>query len=298
MSKRDYITRYLLIVKKLRTSGYASFKEINQFIISEFELIESPKDISLRTFQRDLNDIRSLFGIDIQCNTLNQYYIAEDDNSGFNNRMIEAFDLINALNVGQNLSPHVLLEKRCPLGTEHIFGLLHAIRNRIIVRFTYEKFTETEITVREADPFALKEFRGRWYLLAKDQRDDHIKTFALDRIHDLEITKKRFAFPKDLNPEEYFRNCFGVISSPDDNPQEVVLSFDPFQGKYIKSYPLHESQKILKYNSDELLISLTIFVTHDFFMELLSYGDNVKVIRPASLVDDLKISYQSALNQY
>lgn len=298
MSKRDYITRYLLIVKKLRNSRHATFDEINEFICSEFELIDSATKISLRTFQRDLNDIRTLFGVDIRCNSLNQYFITEDDNSIFNNRMIEAFDLINALNVGQNLSPYVLLEKRCPLGTEHIFGLLHAIRNKTRVRFSYEKFTETEFTVREADPFALKEFRGRWYLFAKDNKDDILKTFALDRIHDLEITCIKFRIPSDLMTEEYFRNCFGVISSDNENPDEIVLSFDPLQGKYIKSYPLHESQKILKDDESELLISLKIFITHDFFMELLSYGDNIKVIKPTSLIKDLKASYKSALEQY
>jgi predicted DNA-binding transcriptional regulator YafY len=77
-----------------------------------------------------------------------------------------------------------------------------------------------------------------------------------------------------------------------------VLSFDPLQGKYIKSFPLHESQKIILDNEHELLIQLTLFVTHDFFMEILSYGENVKVIKPDNLIESLKASYQNALNLY
>jgi predicted DNA-binding transcriptional regulator YafY len=288
----------LLVVKKLRNSGAATFNEINEYLRREFELMDAPRDISIRTFQRDLNEIRTIFNIDIKCNNSNQYYIVEEENSGFNNRMMEAFDIINSLNTGQHLAHHMILEKRCPLGTEHLFGLLHAIRNLNIVRFTYQKFYDPEITSREVEPFALKEFKGRWYLFSEDKKDGHIKTFALDRIKELEITKMKYVYPQGLDPNNYFRNCFGVISSEEGDPAEVLLSFEPLQGKYIKSFPLHESQQILKDNEEELLVQLNIFVTHDFIMELLSYGDSVKVIKPGSLINELKTSYQSALDLY
>ncbi|MCE5345387.1 MAG: WYL domain-containing protein [Bacteroidales bacterium] len=298
MSKRDYIIRYLIIVKKLRNSRLATFNEINDYIMREFELMEGPRNISLRTFQRDLNEIRTIFNIDIKCNNSNQYYIVEEENSGFNNRMIEAFDIINSLSVGQKLSPHIILEKRCPLGTEHLHGLLHAIRNLYVVRFKYQKYYEPDITSREVEPYTMKEFRGRWYILSKDYKDENVKTFALDRIHDLEISMKKFIYPSDIDPNEYFKNCFGVMTSNESSPEEIILSFEPLQGKYIKSYPLHESQKILRDDGYELLVHLTMFVTHDFFMELLSYGENVKVIKPDNLISDLKTSYQDALNLY
>lgn len=282
----------------LRNSRLATFNDINEYIRREFELMDSPRNISLRTFQRDLNEIRTIFNIDIKCNTSNQYFIAEDENSSFNNRMMEAFDIVNSLNTGQQLTPYVLLEKRCPLGTENINGILHAIRNRFIIRFSYQKYYEPDITSREVEPYALKEFKGRWYLLSKDNKDDFVKTFALDRINELEISKKKFTYPSDMNPKDYFKNCFGVITSVESGPEEIVLSFEPLQGKYIKSYPLHESQKILQDNGNELLIQLTLFITHDFFMEILSYGENVKVIKPNKLIASLKASYQDALTLY
>jgi predicted DNA-binding transcriptional regulator YafY len=298
MSKRDYITRFLLIVKKLRSARYATFKEINDYVQREFELLDGPKSICLRTFQRDINEIRTIFNIDIQCNSLNQYYIAEEENSGFNNRMLEAFDIINSLRYGQQLAPHVMLEKRCSLGTEHLYGLLKAIRNKFVTRFSYQKYYKTGITSREVEPYALKESKGRWYLLAKDSGDNMIKTFGLDRMNGLDITGKKFVYPVDLNPKNYFENCFGVYVPEDSEPEEIILSFEPLQGKYVKSYPLHESQEILQDNENELLIKLTVYITHDLLMELLSFGDTVKVIQPASLITDIKSSYQDALNLY
>ena len=148
MSKRDYLIRFLLIIKKLRNARFATFEEINDYILREFELIDAPKEISLRTFQRDLNEIRTIFNIDIQCNNSHQYFIEEDEHSGFNNRMMEAFDVFNSLSTGQQLRPYVLLEKRCALGTEHIYGLLHAIKNRFLLRIDYQKYYENQYLKR------------------------------------------------------------------------------------------------------------------------------------------------------
>jgi predicted DNA-binding transcriptional regulator YafY len=284
MSKRDYIIRYLLIIKKLRSSRVATFIEINEFIKQEFEILDSPRDISLRTFQRDLNEIRSIFNIDIHCNNFNQYFIEEDELSGFNNRMMEAFDIINSLNIGKQLIPYILLEKRCSLGTEYIFDLLQAIRTSQMVLMDYQKYSEDTSSERMVEPYALKEFKGRWYLLSKDKKDDFVKTFSLDRIKRVKILKKKFVFPSDLNPSDYFHNCFGIITSEDEYPVEIVLSFDPLRGKYIKSYPLHESQKIIVDNDKELRISLKVYETLDLKTELLSYGSYLRVIKPQSLV--------------
>jgi len=153
--------------------------------------------------------------------------------------------------------------------------------------FPVSKFWEDKITLRVVEPYALKEFKNRWYVLANDLKDNKVKSFALDRLTELEITNKKFQLPNNFNINEHFKFSFGIISPNGQEPQEVILSFDPFQGKYIKTLPLHESQVILKDNEQELLIKLTLYITHDFFMEILSFGENVKVIQPESLISDL-----------
>jgi len=80
--------------------------------------------------------------------------------------------------------------------------------------------------------------------------------------------------------------------------KEVILSFEPVQGKYIKSLPLHESQQILVDNITELQVRLMIYVTYDFEMELLSFGEYVKVLKPDSLIARMKNRYSSALERY
>lgn len=113
------------------------------------------------------------------------------------------------------------------------------------------------------------------------------KTFALDRLTDLEITRAHFTAAAGFDVNEYYRYCFGIISPNADKPEDVVLEFPPFQSKYIKSLPLHETQQILEDSKKCLKIKYKVCLTHDFLMEILSYGANVKVIQPQSLIDEV-----------
>ncbi|HEY1008578.1 MAG TPA: WYL domain-containing protein [Daejeonella sp.] len=81
-------------------------------------------------------------------------------------------------------------------------------------------------------------------------------------------------------------------------PENIVLSFDPQQGKYLKSYPLHETQQVLIDNENEVQIGLSVYLTHDLVMEVLSYGERVKVVAPQELKDEVARSYSEALKQY
>lgn len=298
MSKCEYFLRYSLILKRLQRS-HATFEEIRQYLLHEAELLDYDLTVSKRTFQRDLTEIRDIFRIDIQFDFSRKVYsIADGRRSEVTGRMLEAFDMFNALNITDDLSHYIHFEKRKSDGTDHFYGLLHCIKNRFIVRFPYLKFEEGEISKRDIEPYALKEFKGRWYILGKDQKDNLLKTFGLDRIQELEITKKRFEWPENFNTKELFRNYFGIINSSDKKLEEVVLSFDSFQGKYIKSFPLHESQEIVADNETETRIKLMLYITYDLVLELLSYGDRLKVISPESLKKNIRKTLSSALNQY
>ncbi|MCZ2393239.1 MAG: WYL domain-containing protein [Chitinophagales bacterium] len=298
MSKRESIARYNLIIKKLRKRP-ATHAEIEEYLALESEIQAYNFNVSKRTFQRDRNDILSLYNIDILFDFSKKvYYIDFDEQPEANERILEAFDTFNALNLTDRLSKHIHFEKRKPQGTEHLYGILHAIKNQIQIKFVYQKYWEGELTERLVEPYALKEFKNRWYVLSKDLVDKKIKSFALDRLTDLGILKKKFNFPKDFDVNEHYRYCFGIISPNSHQPEDVVLSFNAFQGKYIKSLPLHDSQQILIDNEDELRIQLKLFITHDFFMELLSYGKNLKVLKPQSLIDDLKSTVRNIQSIY
>lgn len=298
MSKREAISRYNLIINKIRKVP-SSFQEIADYLQLESEIQSYNFNVSIRTFQRDLEDIRSIYNIDIQYDFSRKvYFIKYDDQPAVSERILEAFDTFNALNISDRLSNYISFEKRKPAGTENLYGLLHAIKNSLQIKFSYQKFWEEEISQRTAEPYALKEFRSRWYVMAKDTKDGEIKSFGLDRLKNLEIINISFKNPEAYNVEESYRYCFGIIHPKNEKPQDIILSFKPVQGKYLKTLPLHERQEILIDNENELQVKLRLYITYDLVMELRSFGDNMKVLQPQILADEIKSAHEKAYKLY
>lgn len=298
MSKQESLSRYSLIVQKLRKNP-CSFAEISDYLARQSELQSYNFNISKRTFQRDLDDIRTLYNIDIQYDFFQKvYHIYEEYEPEINERILEAFDTFNLMNLSDSLSRFMYFEKRRPIGTEHLYGLLHAIKNSFRICFLYTKFWDETPTKRNVEPLALKEFKNRWYLVALDLKDDKIKTFGLDRMATIDITRRKCQHTKNFNVEDHFTYCFGVISLENAKPQNIVLSFTHFQGKYIKTLPLHFSQEILVDDKNELRIKLKLIPTIDLIMEILSYGSNVEVIEPIALRKHIEKKLRASLNLY
>lgn len=303
MSKAAYIARYALILKKLKAAPYSTIQEVKDFIDRENERMSfyderNQISFSNRTFHRDKKEIRDLFGIEIgYSKSTKGYYLEQQEieNAGFL-RMVESFEIFNTLNQNSENTQYIFTENRQPKGTEHLFGILHAVKNEKCIEFLYQKFWEDDPTLRLVKPYALKEFRSRWYLIAIDKKDKRLKTFGMDRISELTILSESFKRDLSVDINQIFRYAFGIICPTDEKPKKVVLSLDPEQGKYIKSLPMHSSQKILVDNDIELRIELLIYLTHDFFMELLSLGSNVRVIEPKELGMKLKTEHETSAN--
>ena len=300
MTKREHFLRYIAIIKKLRNHQLATYDEIVDYLERDAEINDYHTQMSKRTFQRDLQEILSLFNIEIKYDYAEKAYrMAEsEDQRDMNHRMLEALDILNLCNISEKASPWVIFENRRPAGTGHFNALLHAIQTRKQVRFVYEKFYDAARQTRLVEPYALKESHNRWYLLAKDLKDFKVKTFGLDRISEVNISTQEFDAADAPDPALIFRDCFGVLGDGNHPPEEVILSITPTQGKYIKSFPLHTSQKIIVDDEKELRISLQIFLSTDFIIELFSLGDTLRVIAPVRLRELMIKGYTSALRNY
>ena len=295
MSVRQTIKRHFKIISLLRTRPM-SFDELQYEMSNDPDSIEENLLKSQRTLQRDLQDIESIYGIIIKSDrSHNRYRILEDYEDDHSQRLRENFEILNAIRLSKSLGNHLIFEKRKSLGTEHMAGLLHAIQNHLAVSFDYFKFWDESVSSRTVKPIALKEARNRWYLIALDE--DTIKNFALDRIKELIITPTKFS-AVEYNVHREFRDSFGIINGTDEEAVEVVLSFTPREGRYVQSLPLHHSQELVLKNEKEIRFRYFIRPTYDFRMELLSYGDQVKVLKPEALKMSIKTQLQTALKSY
>ena len=275
MPARAHLLRQLHLVRRLQAQHRRplAFAEIQRYLLTETTVGDLSSSYELRTLQRDIHEITDLFGLRIRHRRGQGYYLAETEPPlADHERLLAAVELQEFLRLPAALGQFVQPETRRPLGLEHLRPLLRAAQAGQAVEFEYLKHWENEAETRTAGPLLLKEFRGRWYVLAVMVGSGHLACFGLDRIHDLRVTDEQFSPPPGFDAGSYYAGAFGITRPQDAELQDVVLSFTAQQGRYALSYPLHTSQRVLLENDDEIRLSLRVFLTHELYMELLSYG--------------------------
>jgi predicted DNA-binding transcriptional regulator YafY len=294
MARIESLTRLNFIINFLKKKP-ATYQEISDYLEKMSELEERDYNISIRTLQRDIKAIQASFNIEIKNNRQNNtYYIESNYDLNGSQQLLEAFDTLNVLNMAASASQYIHFERRSPRGTENLYPLLRAIQNRKKLSFIYQKFHDDKESIRQVEPYALREFKSRWYLVARDDKDGIIKTFGLDRLREASLLNEKFTYPEQEELNKKFNYCFGVITPDTGEPEEILLSFTPFQAKYIKTMPLHHTQEVVEDSTRECIIRLFLFNTLDFRMELLSYGKEVKVLKPKVLANQIKKMHEDA----
>lgn len=294
MAKQDVIKRQFLIVEFLRKNP-ASFKQISNFLLNKQYELDYDLAISQRTFQRDCNEIESLWGVEIAFNKReNHYEIINNENDLHFDRIMEAFDTVAVLQKAKTIGGYLHLEKRKSKGTEYFNGILHAIQNQLVVTFQLKSYWQAA-SFRRCVPKAIKESQNRYYLIAYDLDKNDFRNFGLDRISDFTITSEKQKTPE-INVEEFYQHAFGIECYHD--PVKIILEFANDQKQYIQSLPLHTSQKIIKENNETFTVALFMHPTNDFVMEIMRYGAICEVIEPPFLRDRIKDEVKQLQEKY
>jgi predicted DNA-binding transcriptional regulator YafY len=145
-------------------------------------------------------------------------------------------------------------------------------------------------------PHFLKESQQRWYLLAIDE--GKLKLFSVDRISNLScLPEHSFERDKSIDVENLFKDSFGIWNQEDIPVEDIVLSYDALDGKFLKTVPLHHSQTILTDTENEFRIMVHLRITNDFVMELLSRSRSLTVIEPLSLRKRIHDVYANAIER-
>lgn len=235
-------------------------------------------------FHRWKNKIELLFDIQIKCNSNNEYYIEEAaDLRGANmrTRMLNLISINSLLKDCKELNRQILFEP-VPAGEQFLAPIIEALRDKHAIQMTYQGFDKTHPSTFVVEPYCLKMFKQRWYLLAYSPDMDRKLVYALDRMHEVEITKQKYELPNDFDAEFYFRNTYGV-SFAEEQPEEVKISISAGQANYLRTLPLHPSQKEEERNEEYSVFSYYVVPTFEFCQELYQYGSDVEVLAPEKL---------------
>lgn len=162
---------------------------------------------------------------------------------------------------------------------------------------TYKSYWKESESEFEVEPYCVKVFKQRWYLIARNAFGD-VRIYALDRIHEAVTIDRHFTLPEDFDGQAMFHNCFGVITGSDFNTEFVDVKVYGTQVEYFKSLPLHHSQKEIKITHEYSVFSYFIQPTYDFQKELISQGECVEVLSPLWFRDKLENDIKKMLNRY
>ena len=288
--------QYIWIINTLRQYKKLSLEELNN--LWQNDDVNGGAPLSRTTFNRHKDSILDMFGIIIECTTFPgyKYYIANPEVLGDDS--IEGW-LFSTLTVSTVLSDSVSLRERIllenvPAGEEFLQTIIQALKANRKLLITYQRFGQDSYE-KTIFPYALKLFHQRWYLLAFTGR--HYATYSLDRMLAVSLTEETFERPDDFSPEAYFSEYYGILT--DDTPMaHVVIRTYGSTPNYLRTLPLHASQKELQSTDEYTDFSLDIRPTADFINTLLSHSDGLEVLEPADLRLKICKILMKTLNRY
>ncbi|MDD4993459.1 MAG: WYL domain-containing protein [Paludibacter sp.] len=254
------------------------------------------KNYTIKAFGLKESDINALMFYAKAINQYKDYEVFED----FSNAIEKVLD---AVNIRKGISTKeqarlIVQTETTPkvTGSELIPQIVKAINSNSLIEIEYQKFCDKAPFCKQVAPYLLKEDRHRWYVIGKTPLNDKIKTYALDRIKRLTILETKF-IPTEFDFNEHFAYSFG-ITVPDLEPLDVIMSFNGLQGYYLKTLPIHLTQKILIDDENEFRISVRVKPSWEFYEKILGYGGKVKVLSPQVVIDNLRSIAEKILKRY
>ena len=285
------LQKYTWLIETIRRAGKISHRDLSDKWERCKDLSDC-KPLHRATFNRWRDAIFSQFGIIIDCQRVGGYlyYIAnpEDiDEDELKKWMLDSFAVGNLIGENLSLKDRILVDQ-IPSGRDHLTTILEAMKENRVVNIEYKAFKYSRSFKIPVEPYCVKLHENRWYMLGHNLSKDTIRLYGLDRIESIEITDEEYKMPKDFSASEYFSNYFGIVTDNRVKPKRVVLRADKNHTPYLKSLPLHHSQRLIEDTGEYADFELYLSPTYDFVMKLLQTGAMIEVIEPMSLRKAMK----------
>lgn len=280
---RDLFSRYIWIVDTLRRHRRLTRQQLDE--LWRRSPYGNGEGMPRRTFYNYRGAIEELFGLTIECDPSTYEYSINDGDTpndrSVTTMMLSSAAVSNALTDARSIADRIFLEE-VPSAHEHLNSVIVAMKEMHTLHFTYAPFQRTRPTRGVVlEPYFLKIFRQRWYVTGRVMSDRLIKTYALDRMSDVEVGTTGFIIPPEFDARSYVNDSFGIVFSHGD-VRDVVIRAESRQAKYLRALPLHHSQ------TEEIgdgfsLFSYRLRLTPDLVEELMRMGPSVTVEEPKEL---------------
>ena len=297
---KNLLNKYVWLVDTIHKAKRISFEEINKRWLDND--ISEGKPLSIRTFHKWRIAIEEMFGLIIENEQGGQYryFIQNADELRSGSMRSWLFNTLTVSNLmldSVSIKDKVLFEE-IPDGEQYLPVILEALKKNQILGMTYQSYRRDEAKTFEIEPYCLKAFKQRWYVVARSPYYDEIMIYALDRVKWLGLKDKSFRYPKDFIPEQFFDDCFGIITDRKIGIETVKLKVSAKQANYLRSLTLHQTQKEIERTAEYSIFTVRLRPTFDFRQEILSQGCDIEVLEPQWFRDEIAETSKLMWNIY
>ena len=297
---KNTVNKYVWLVETIYKAKKISFEDINKRWL-ENDMSEGDA-LSIRTFHKWRIAIEEMFGLVIENEQGGQYryYIQNADelkNGSMRSWLFNTLTVSNLMLDSMSIKDKVLFEE-IPDGEQYLPVILEALKKNLVLGMTYQSYWRDEANTFEVEPYCLKAFKQRWYLVARSPYYDKVMIYALDRVQWLGLTDKSFKYPKDFNAEDYFEDCFGIIADHNVSIETVKIKVSAGQANYLRSLTLHQTQREIERTDEYSIFTVRLRPTFDFRQEILTMGSDIEVLEPAWFRDEVAEIAEHMWNKY
>ena len=303
--------RYVWLMDILRRHKRLTFEEINE--LWQESGLSYGEELPLKTFHNHKKAIKDIFDVYIECDRKDgyRYYIDEPERIEGNNLrswLISSYATLNQIQADNKLEDRIIFEE-IPSGQTWLTCIADAMRRNHVLSITHQGFGKPEPSTFDIEPYFLKVVKRRWYVVARSpyyserNKEQGVKpsdvylVYALDRISDIQDTGRTFKMKKNFDVHSYFEGCCGIITSNESSQKIVLRAYNGF-ADYLRTLPLHESQREIGSDDESTLFEYHLKPTFDFYQLVLAQDDQVEVLEPESVRDEMRNFAQNILDFY
>ena len=301
ISKTYY--RYIWLLDTLLTSDPLPYEDICM-LWEDCPAFDGP--LPLRTFHEHRKGIKEMFGVDIECDRSkgNVYYVKNPevlDKNKLAKWLLRKYSIPQDFATFNGMKDRILLEE-IPLGHSYLDGIIEAMQQNVELQIDYQRYMneqEEHLQTFHIQPYALKVFSRRWYLLGYLKEREALRTIALDRILNMEVLKASFELPADFDARKYFADVVGIYVNKDNPVTKIKIRAYGVQADYLRSTPLHKSQSEVRSKHGEFAeFTYRLCETPELVNQLLAMGDKVEILSPETLREKIKENLLASLARY
>lgn len=220
MTVPSLFKEYIWLVNTIKRARRITFAEIQEkWLDTE---MSGGVEFARSTFNRHKDAIQDIFGIYIDCDRKGgyKYYIGNENvlhEDTVQNWIVSTMSVNDVISDSKALHDRIVLQQ-IPCD-DYLQTFINAMKKKVRVAVKYRRYESDNITEVDFEPYCLKLFNQRWYVLAHFHRDatpekeerDYYGVYSFDRIQEISLTDVKFEVREDFDAQEYFSECFGVV---------------------------------------------------------------------------------------